>query len=282
MAIKLSFNETIRDACDKVREGEESGSSNDVSDSKASNQDIEKERSHSGSGDVISNAQKESKSRYGKAMQAGVSSPKLENRGEFSAIKAFLGTPPTVNTQGTQGLLNHFNSFHNPTPRKIVESEKDDPALNDYWKHYDKEGKKYDKRYFAARQEMSNAALRKVLSKSGSSGLPANVKITTAIDETSGQWLGKNFEKAWHTRRNDPEKGDLNSSKDGKESKTHKQTHSIFNLYGSRLDREKTKELNKVAKGYPVPPEYSKNYYTWFQKEFERGQGNAQKERKPS
>ena len=191
MAIKLSFNETIRDACDKVREGEESGSSNDVSDSKASNQDIEKERSHSGSGDVISNAQKESKSRYGKAMQAGVSSPKLENRGEFSAIKAFLGTPPTVNTQGTQGLLNHFNSFHNPTPQKIVESdadgEEDDPALSDYWKHYDKEGKKYDKRYFAARQEMSNAALRKVLSKAGSSGLPANVKITTAIDELSPQ-----------------------------------------------------------------------------------------------
>jgi hypothetical protein len=35
---------------------------------------------------------------------------------------------------------------------------------------------------------MSNAALRKVLSKSGGSGLPHNVKITTAIDELSPQF----------------------------------------------------------------------------------------------
>jgi hypothetical protein len=64
-------------------------------------------------------------------------------------------------------------------------TRKNEDAISDFWQHYDKAGEGYDKRFGAARADMANHALGKVLSKVSApeNSLPANVRIT-ALDES--------------------------------------------------------------------------------------------------
>ncbi len=67
---------------------------------------------------------------------------------------------------------------------KSVHAYNEDSPVSDFWKHYDKAGDKYDKRFGQSRVEMANKALSKVLSKIGTPTdlLPPNVRFRADDD----------------------------------------------------------------------------------------------------
>jgi len=68
---------------------------------------------------------------------------------------------------------------------------KNEDAVSDFWKHYDKAGKNFDRRYNDSRAEMTNHALAKVLDKAGASAsaLPPNVRFRTDGEPNESQKL---------------------------------------------------------------------------------------------
>ena len=71
------------------------------------------------------------------------------------------------------------------------DGSKNEDAVSDFYKHYDKAGKKFDKRYNASHVEMTNYALGKVLKKIGApdSALPPNVRFRANEEPNAAQQM---------------------------------------------------------------------------------------------